>query len=411
MDLPALLGRAPELALIDELAHSNAPGVEHAKRYEDITDVLAAGIDVFSTVNVQHLESLNDRVAELTGTRVRETVPDSVIAVADEIVLVDLTPEALIARLQAGKVYPQERVEAALNHFFRIENLSALREVALREVAEEVETKRRVSPFAPERALLGTREDRPQPPAASSQAIQERLLALVTPDPQSQRVVRRAARSAQRLDGELDLLYVRPPGREPSAREREQLEALRRLAAVLGAHLLLEEGDDVAEIAARVARERGTTYVLIGVAERAARACAASPSRSTTACSSCCRASTCGSSPTAGVSRLSADRADASGPANVNSGWVGGGFECRWRGCAMFVGIIATNIAHPRFRARTPPQTHPYPAAVDVRRSLPRTINAPPTRRSATSTAAGRRARPASSAGRAAAPRARRRPP
>ena len=265
MDLPAILARAPELVLIDELAHSNAPGVEHAKRYEDITDVLAAGIDVFSTVNVQHLESLNDRVAELTGTRVRETVPDSVIAVADEIVLVDLTPEALIARLQAGKVYPQERVEAALNHFFRIENLAALREVALREVAEEVETKRRVSPFAPELEPLGTREDRPQPPAAASQAIQERLLALVTPDPQSQRVVRRAARSAQRLDGELDLLYVRPYGREPSAQEREQLEALRRLAAVLGCHLLIEEGDDVAEVAARVARERGTTYVLMGV--------------------------------------------------------------------------------------------------------------------------------------------------
>jgi two-component system sensor histidine kinase KdpD len=265
MDLPAILARAPELVLVDELAHSNAPGVEHAKRYEDITTLLAAGIDVFSTVNVQHLESLNDRVAELTGTRVRETVPDSVIAVADEIVLVDLTPEALIARLQAGKVYPEERVEAALNHFFRIENLSALREVALREVAEEVETKRRVSPFAPERAALGTREDRPQPPPASAQAIQERLLALVTPDPQSQRVVRRAARSAQRLDGELDLLYVRPYGREPSAKEREQLESLRRLAAVLGCHLLIEEGDDVAEVAARVARERGSTYVLIGV--------------------------------------------------------------------------------------------------------------------------------------------------
>ena len=123
----------------------------------------------------------------------------------------DLTPEALIARLQAGKVYPQERVEAALNHFFRIENLSALREVALREVAEEVETKRRVSPFAPVREPLGTREDRPQAPPPSAQAIQERLLALVTPDPNSQRVVRRAARSAQRLDGELDLLYVRHP--------------------------------------------------------------------------------------------------------------------------------------------------------------------------------------------------------
>ena len=248
MDLPAILARRPELALIDELAHSNAPGVEHAKRYEDITAILAAGIDVFSTVNVQHFESLNDRVAELTGTRVRETVPDSVIAVADEIVLVDLTPEALIARLQAGKVYPRERVEAALNHFFRIENLAALREVALREVAEEVETKRRVAPFAP-----------------AHEAIQERLLALVTPEPQSQRVVRRAARSAQRLDGELDLLYVRPPEREPSAQEREQLESLRRLAAVLGSHLLIEEGDDVAEVAARVARERGTTYVLIGV--------------------------------------------------------------------------------------------------------------------------------------------------
>ena len=265
MDLPAVLARAPELVLIDELAHSNAPGVDHAKRYEDITEVLAARIDVFSTVNVQHFESLNDRVAELTGTRVRETVPDSVIAVADEIVLVDLTPEALIARLQAGKVYPQERVEAALNHFFRIENLAALREVALREVAEEVETKRRVSPFAPELEVLGTRDDRPQAPAAASQAIQERLLALVTPDPQSQRVVRRAARSAQRLDGELDLLYVRPYGREPSARERDQLESLRRLAAVLGCQLLIEEGDDVAEVAARVARERGTTYILIGV--------------------------------------------------------------------------------------------------------------------------------------------------
>ena len=265
MNLPAILERGPELVLIDELAHSNAPGVEHAKRYEDITDVLAAGINVFSSVNIQHLESLNDRVAELTGTRVRETVPDSVIAVADEIVLVDITPEALIARLRAGKVYPLERVEAALNHFFRIENLQALREVALREVAEEVETKRRISPFAPEHELLGTREDRPRPPAASAQAIQERLLALVTPQPHSQRVVRRAARSSQSLGGELDLLYVRPYGREPSAEEREQLEALRRLASVLGAHLLLEEGDDVADVAARVARERGTTYVLIGI--------------------------------------------------------------------------------------------------------------------------------------------------
>ena len=111
MDLPAIFQRAPELALIDELAHTNAPGLEHHKRYEDIEDILDAGIDVYSTVNVQHLESLNDRVAELTGVRVRETFPDTVLKAADEVVLIDLTPEALIERLRAGKIYPAERVE------------------------------------------------------------------------------------------------------------------------------------------------------------------------------------------------------------------------------------------------------------------------------------------------------------
>ena len=135
MDLPALLARDPELALVDELAHSNAPGLVHGKRFEDIAEALEAGIDVFSTVNVQHLESLNDQVAELTGVRVRETVPDSVLGAADEVVLIDLTPEALIARLRAGKIYPGETIDAALNNFFRIENLAALREVSLRQVA------------------------------------------------------------------------------------------------------------------------------------------------------------------------------------------------------------------------------------------------------------------------------------
>jgi two-component system, OmpR family, sensor histidine kinase KdpD len=132
MDLPAILSREPELCLIDELAHTNAPGMEHEKRYEDVRNVLDAGIDVFSTVNVQHLESLNDQVAQLTGATVRETIPDEVLSSADEVVLIDLTPEALISRLQAGSVYPQERIAAALSGFFKIENLSALREVALR---------------------------------------------------------------------------------------------------------------------------------------------------------------------------------------------------------------------------------------------------------------------------------------
>jgi two-component system, OmpR family, sensor histidine kinase KdpD len=258
MDLPRILARTPELCLIDELAHTNAPGVEHEKRYEDVRDVLAAGIDVFSTVNVQHLESLNDQVTQLTGVRVRETIPDAVLSAADETVLVDVTPEALIARLRAGKVYAPERVPAALGNFFKIENLAALRETALRQVAEGVELERRVRG-----TRLGRREDRLLVRAAP-QAISERLLALITPTPRSQRVVRRAWRSAQRLGAELDLLVVRSPGAVASVEEREQLESLRRLASVLGAHLLLEEGDDVADVAIRVARGRGTTYLLMG---------------------------------------------------------------------------------------------------------------------------------------------------
>jgi two-component system sensor histidine kinase KdpD len=258
MDLSAIFQRAPELCLIDELAHTNPPGIEHAKRYEDIEDVLDAGIDVFSTVNVQHLESLNDRVAELTGVRVRETFPDRVLASADEVVLVDLTPEALIARLRAGNVYPAERVPAALNNFFRVENLAALREVALRQTAEEVESKRAV----PAAEVLGTRDDLLADEAP--QALAERVLALITPRPRSQRLVRRAWRSAQRLGAELDLLYVQPPGAPPRDEERVQLEALRRLASVLGASFLVEEGDDLVTTVAQVAAERGTTYVLIG---------------------------------------------------------------------------------------------------------------------------------------------------
>ena len=256
MDLPAVLARMPELCLIDELAHTNAPGVEHHKRFEDIEDVLEAGIDVFSTVNVQHLESLNDQVAELTGTRVRETVPDTILGSADEVVLIDITPQSLIERLLAGKVYPGERVQSALNNFFKVENLSALREVSLRQVAEDIEAKR-----IPSEASGRPREDRLIDTAAP-QAISERLLALIKPQPKSQRVVRRAWRSAQRLGAELDLLWV--TDHQPSDEEQEQLEGLRRLASVLGAHLLIEHGDDVALVTQRVARERGTTYVLMG---------------------------------------------------------------------------------------------------------------------------------------------------
>ncbi|WP_037410534.1 histidine kinase [Candidatus Solirubrobacter pratensis] len=239
MDLPAIIARTPDLCLIDELAHTNAPGLEHVKRYEDVEDVLAAGIDVYSTLNVQHLDSLNDQLAENSGVRVRETVPDTALQRADEIVVVDVTPETLLDRLRAGKVYPAPRIDAALNGFFRIENLVALRETALRQVAEETVT--------PQRVTVG-----------------ERLLALVRPQPSAQRLVRRAWRSAQRLGADLDVLWVQPPGHAPSDEQARALSALRQLTSVLGAHLIVVESDDIVAAAAEQIRERGTTYVLVG---------------------------------------------------------------------------------------------------------------------------------------------------
>ena len=188
-------------------------------------------------------------------------------ASADEIVLIDLTAEALLTRLRAGKVYPEERVESALQNFFRIENLQSLRELALRQVAEEVESKR----FVGEPSLH--RANRPGGVGRvivsdAPQAIGERLLALVKPHPDSQRLIRRAWRSAQRLGTELDLLWVKTSSGPPRGETAAQLEAMRRLASVLGAHLLVEEGDDLVGTVKRVAAERGTTYVLLGPPSR-----------------------------------------------------------------------------------------------------------------------------------------------
>jgi len=256
MDVPAILRRAPELCLIDELAHTNAPGVEHPKRYEDVEQVLDAGIDVLSTLNVQHLESLNDRITELSGIRVRETIPDAVLGRADEVVLIDLTPEALLDRLRAGRIYPTDRIDAALNNFFKIENLAALREIALRQVAAEVGAKRLTT------ELVGSREE--SLAADAPQAIGERLMALVEPYPGTQRLVRRAWRSSQQLGAELDLLWVRRPGQNLSEDAERSLAALRQLASVLGATLLIEESDDPPAAIAEVARRRGTTYIQMG---------------------------------------------------------------------------------------------------------------------------------------------------
>jgi two-component system, OmpR family, sensor histidine kinase KdpD len=255
MDVDAVLTRRPDLALVDELAHTNLTGARNAKRYEDIDEILAAGISVTSTVNIQHLESLNDEVFELTGVRVRETFPDRILDEADEVVLVDLTPEALQARLQAGKVYPKGRVDAALDNFFRLENLSALRELVLRELAEDVEARRMTSVLDP----------------LSQQAVAERILVLVTPEARSQRILRRAFRSGQRLGSEIDVLWMRHPGQQLDEQEAVSLAALRRLTAILGAHFVELDGDNLPATVKQVVAERGITYVFLGTPDESRR--------------------------------------------------------------------------------------------------------------------------------------------
>ena len=255
MDVDAVIARKPELALVDELAHTNLAEARNTKRYEDIDEILDAGIAVTSTVNIQHLESLNDEVFELTGVRVRETFPDRILDEADEVVLVDLAPESLQERLRSGKVYRADRVDTALANFFRLDNLAALRELSLRELAEDVEARRHISVLDP----------------LSQQAVAERILVLVTPEPRSQRILRRAFRSGQRLGSEIDALWVRKPGRELTEAEQMSLAALRRLASILGAHFNEIEGENLPDAVKRFATERGSTYVFLGTPDESRR--------------------------------------------------------------------------------------------------------------------------------------------
>jgi two-component system, OmpR family, sensor histidine kinase KdpD len=255
LDVDAVIRRGPELALIDELAHTNGPEQRNAKRYEDIDEILTAAIDVTSTVNVQHLESLNDSVFELTGVRVRETFPDRILDEADEVVLVDLAPEALQERLRAGKVYPADRVDVALQNFFRLDNLAALRELVLRELADDVEARRQLAVLDP----------------LSQLAVGERILALVTPEPRSQRLLRRAWRSGQRLNSEIDALWVRQPGERLTDDEEVSLAALRRLASTLGVHFIEREAPSLVPAVKEFVRERGSTYVFVGTPDESRR--------------------------------------------------------------------------------------------------------------------------------------------
>jgi len=237
MDLDALLVRHPQLALVDELAHTNVPGSRHPKRYMDVEELLAAGIDVYATLNIQHVESLNDVVARITRIRVRETVPDSVIDRADDIELIDLTPEDLIQRLKEGKVYVPHQAERAIRHYFAPGNLTALRELALRRTAQRVDEQ--MVRYMQAHAIKG-------PWAAG-----ERVLVCVSGDPDSVAVVRHARRMADRLRAPWTALHVETARnlRMTEAERNHVAEAL-RLAQRLGGEAVTLPGQDIAETVA-----------------------------------------------------------------------------------------------------------------------------------------------------------------
>src|SRR5215510_7575682 len=219
MDVDALLARRPQIALVDELAHTNAPGSRHEKRWQDVEELLDAGISVISTLNIQHLESLNDVVEEITGVKQQETIPDEVVRRADELQLVDLTPVALRNRLARGDVYPPERVDAALANYFRPGNLSALRELALAWLADRVDE--------------GLEEYRKRHGIDEPWETRERVLVALTGSTDGERLVRRAARIAQRTRGDLVAVHVVPQDglAAPAAR---LLERQRKLVDQLG---------------------------------------------------------------------------------------------------------------------------------------------------------------------------------
>ncbi len=255
-DLDTALSRKPELILVDELAHSNAPTQRHVRRWQDIEELLNAGIDVHTTCNVQHVESLNDVIAQISGVVVRETVPDEVFNRADELALIDISTEDLMERLQEGKVYIPERAAQALQSFFRKDNLTALRELALRRAATRVHADVETA-----RLSKATRD---------VWATRERLLVCVGPSPTSAKVIRTAKRMADSLDADWVAVSIDTPqtGRLPDA-ARARLFANLQLAERLGAETAALTGDDVVAETIAYAQQRNVTKIVIGKSEPA----------------------------------------------------------------------------------------------------------------------------------------------
>ncbi|HEY9881750.1 MAG TPA: sensor histidine kinase KdpD [Leptolyngbyaceae cyanobacterium] len=250
MNTEAILNRRPQLVLIDELAHTNVPGSLHEKRYQDVEQVLAAGIDVYSTVNIQHLESLNDLVHRISGIVVRERVPDRLLDEADEVVVIDVTPETLQERLQEGKIYAPEKIDQALQHFFQRRNLVALRELALREVADNIE------------------ENGSEAPQATHCNIQERILVCISTNPASIQLLRRGARIANHMNGRFFVLFVSNPDRFLSKAETLHIETCDRLCQEFDGEFLRFPSSDVVSAIVEVAKSYRITQVVLGETRR-----------------------------------------------------------------------------------------------------------------------------------------------
>ena len=249
MDTDAVIERRPQLALIDELAHTNIPGSLREKRYQDVEEILKAGIDVFSTLNIQHIESLNDLVARITGVVVRERVPDRVLEAADEIVVVDVTPETLEERLLEGKIYAPEKIEQSLENFFQRRHLIALRELALREVADNVED---------DAATL----------KGQSCNIHERVLVCLSTYPNSLQLLRRGARIASYMNAQFYAVFVNDPDRFLTKAESLHVETCEKLCQEFNGQFLRVNGNNIAKAISDVAKQYRITQIVIGESQQ-----------------------------------------------------------------------------------------------------------------------------------------------
>lgn len=261
MDVDAVAARRPEVAIVDELAHTNVPGSRHRKRWEDVMELLALGVNVISAVNVQHLESLNDVIQRTLGVTVRETVPDWVVAQADQVVNLDISAEDLRQRLTEGKIYRPEKVPAALANFFTDENLTTLRELALREVASSVDRTREQI----------VRRESGATPAAAPRTVDRVLVALSSNPPYTALLLRKASRIAGRLNSDWYCVYVQMPEERADridARVQRTLVDNIQMAQQLGAEVVKLEGTDVAAAILAFAREHGVTLVIVGQSRR-----------------------------------------------------------------------------------------------------------------------------------------------